>query len=151
MGYYINTFTGDYPITFSELKERLPNVSFSKEPKEIQSYCRVEDGPTVEFDGYTQYVTEGKPYLLNGVYVRNWIVSDHSKITLNQNAERNLNAKKGAVRKKRNRLLAATDWAVLPDVHTSSDMLEYRQALREVPKQSSFPWEISWPELPNPT
>lgn len=150
MGQYINIETGEYPITFSELRKLLPNVSFSKEPKEIQAYRRVEDGPTAVFDGYTQYVNEGKPYLLDGVYVRNWVVSDHSKITLNENAERNLNAKKGAVRKKRNRLLAATDWAVLPDVNTSSDMLEYRQALRDIPQQSSFPWEISWPELSNP-
>jgi hypothetical protein len=150
MGCYINTDTGEYPITFSELRKLLPNVSFSKEPEQILTYRLVQDGPTAEFDGYTQYVTEGEPYLLNGFYVRNWIVSDHSKKTLDEKAEKNLNAKEAAARKKRNRLLAATDWAVLPDVNTSSDMLEYRQTLRDITKQNSFPWEISWPESPNP-
>lgn len=56
------------------------------------------------------------------------------------------------IRARRDRLLAATDWAVLPDSPLDAQSLEavktYRQALRDVPQQDGFPADIQWPELP---
>lgn len=55
------------------------------------------------------------------------------------------------IRARRDRLLAATDWAVLPDSPLDAQSLEavktYRQALRDVPQQDGFPADIQWPEL----
>ncbi len=48
----------------------------------------------------------------------------------------------------RNNLLAETDWIGLSDVTMSSDWATYRQALRDVPSQSGFPHDITWPEKP---
>ena len=56
------------------------------------------------------------------------------------------------IRARRDRLLAATDWAVLPDSPLDAQSLEavktYRQALREVPQQEHFPGAITWPRMP---
>ena len=57
-----------------------------------------------------------------------------------------------AVREQRDQLLASTDWAVLPDSpldeSSKTALKTYRQALRDVPQQSGFPWAITWPEMP---
>lgn len=56
------------------------------------------------------------------------------------------------IRARRDRLLAATDWAVLPDSPLDAQALEavktYRQALRDVPQQEHFPGAITWPRMP---
>ena len=56
------------------------------------------------------------------------------------------------IRARRDRILAATDWAVLPDSPLDAQSLEavktYRQALRDVPQQVGFPGNITWPEMP---
>ena len=56
------------------------------------------------------------------------------------------------IRARRDRLLAATDWAVLPDSPLDAQSLEavktYRQALRGVPQQEHFPGAITWPRMP---
>ena len=52
-------------------------------------------------------------------------------------------------RDERNSLLAATDWAAMPDSPTmSAEMTAYRTALRNVPAQSDFPTTITWPTAP---
>ena len=54
-----------------------------------------------------------------------------------------------AVRKERDQLLLACDWAVLPDAQTERTTWEtYRQALRDVPEQAGFPYAIDWPIRP---
>jgi len=52
------------------------------------------------------------------------------------------------VRVKRNNLLAATDWLGMSDVTMSTAWATYRQALRDVPGQSGFPNNITWPDEP---
>ncbi len=56
------------------------------------------------------------------------------------------------IRGKRDQLLAGSDWAVLPDVQLSTvkreAWLQYRQALREVPTQPTFPASVVWPKQP---
>lgn len=51
------------------------------------------------------------------------------------------------VRKKRDELLAATDWWVLADRTATQAQLDYRQALRDVPQQATFP-TVTWPDVP---
>ena len=51
-------------------------------------------------------------------------------------------------RQERNNLLAATDWTASTDVTMSTAMTAYRQALRDVPTQSGFPSEVTWPDKP---
>jgi len=57
------------------------------------------------------------------------------------------------VRAERNQLLANSDWTQLQDSPLNADAKLawqlYRETLRMIPQQESFPWEIQWP--PEPT
>ncbi len=60
-------------------------------------------------------------------------------------------ARLGSVaREQRNRLLAECDWTQLADYSKpdKADWTAYRQALRDVTKQSGFPEMIEWPVKP---
>ena len=53
------------------------------------------------------------------------------------------------VRRKRNRLLTETDWMVLSDTTEISDAWKtYRQALRDLPANTSDPENPTWPTKP---
>ena len=52
------------------------------------------------------------------------------------------------LRKKRSQLLAETDYLALSDVTLSTEMAEYRQALRDLPANCSDPANPVWPTKP---
>ena len=54
-----------------------------------------------------------------------------------------------ALRAKRNQLLAETDYLALSDVTLSTEMAEYRQALRDLPDNTSDPANPTWPVKPS--
>ena len=58
-----------------------------------------------------------------------------------------------SIRKERDALLYATDKYTISDYPISSEnkelMLEYRQKLRDLPEQETFPYEVEFPEKPN--
>lgn len=55
-------------------------------------------------------------------------------------------------RAKRNRLLTASDYYLMPDYPSTAEGVEavkaYRQALRDITKQEGFPTEVVWPDVP---
>ena len=53
------------------------------------------------------------------------------------------------LRAKRNKLLAETDYLALSDVTLSTEMAEYRQALRDLPANTSDPANPTWPVKPS--
>jgi hypothetical protein len=55
------------------------------------------------------------------------------------------------LRARRNALLTACDWTVLPDQPParSADWITYRQALRDLPDTTSDPREAVWPVAPD--
>ena len=53
------------------------------------------------------------------------------------------------LRKKRNELLAETDYLALSDVTLSEDMRAYRQNLRDLPANTSDPANPTWPVKPS--
>lgn len=50
----------------------------------------------------------------------------------------------------RDSLLTRSDWTQLPDVpsETKEAWAAYRQALRDITKQTGYPYEINWPTVP---
>lgn len=57
--------------------------------------------------------------------------------------------KAGQVRADRNTKLAECDWTQLADAPVDQAAWStYRQALRDVPTQAGFPWDIQWPSKP---
>lgn len=55
-----------------------------------------------------------------------------------------------SVRTDRNKRLADCDWTQGKDIadNISTAWAAYRQALRDVPAQTGFPWDIAWPVQP---
>ena len=53
------------------------------------------------------------------------------------------------LRTKRNRRLAETDYLALSDATLSEDMRTYRQALRDLPANTSDPANPTWPVKPS--
>ena len=54
-----------------------------------------------------------------------------------------------SVREQRNTKLSDCDWTQLADsTADKTAWATYRQALRDVPSQAGFPWEITWPTQP---
>lgn len=56
--------------------------------------------------------------------------------------------KAAAIREERNKLLTATDWRALADQTLSDEWRDYRQALRDISSQETFPDEVIWPTEP---
>lgn len=54
-----------------------------------------------------------------------------------------------AIRARRNALLLSSDWTQVADAPVDQvAWTTYRQALRDVPSQAGFPWDIQWPIEP---
>lgn len=73
------------------------------------------------------------------------------KIPEKTEAEKREDAEK-SVRAKRDSLISETDYLLTSDYPISAEDLEavkvYRQALRDVPQQAGFPFDVVWPDLP---
>ena len=56
------------------------------------------------------------------------------------------------VREERDRLIAATDYAIMPDYPLTdaekADVTAYRQALRDIPETFASPDAVEWPAKP---
>ena len=52
------------------------------------------------------------------------------------------------LRRERNARLAETDWWVLPDRTATAEQLAYRQALRDLPANTTDPANPVWPTKP---
>lgn len=52
----------------------------------------------------------------------------------------------------RSNLLQQSDWTQLPDVPEATKLAwqPYRQALRDIPTQSGYPFDVVWPTPPQP-
>ena len=99
-----------------------------------------DEGNTISFNE-SGHVTS------DGTYCLKWdgskIIKDDDALTAYQTAE-----KWKRIRNDRNRRLAETDYLSLNDNTLSADMKTYRQALRDVPKQTD-PDNITWPSKPS--
>ena len=81
-------------------------------------------------------------------YVQMWEEIDHNVTTAEQYSD-TPEEKASVIRQKRDTLLSATDYLMMPDYPMSDadqDALKvYRQALRDVPEQPDFPNSVVWP------
>ena len=89
----------------------------------------------VERDMFADYVDE------DGVTVTK--VSQEEAYTARKNEEAAT-----AVRAERDKLLAETDWKAGSDLVMSDEWKVYRQALRDITSQATFPSEVTWPTQP---
>jgi hypothetical protein len=126
--------------TIAQLRRDNPQTSFPKEvTKEILSLYNVyslKQTRVPEIDSKTHRIIKDVR-LLNGEWTQVWQISEIDQ----KQAESN-------VRAYRDNLLAMTDWVVIRaygnGVPAPDDLLQYRQALRDITTQEGFPYSITW-------
>lgn len=138
-----------WPLTFEQLREALPNVSFSL-PIDDQSVSGlgvaiIHSSTKPSFNPATHKVQELAPVFKSGQWKQQWeavLLSTQEQVAINQNQAT-------TIRSNRNARLAESDWTQLADSPVNkSAWLDYRQALRDVPSLIGFPWNVIWPEAP---
>ena len=141
-----------YPYNVGQLRRDNPNTSFpSRIPLNIlEEYgvfpVSVSDLPVV--DGRTQLaVQDSTPSLIDGAWTVDWNILSKSSEDI-QTWDENLALSN---RRKRDGLLAETDYFALADVTMDAPMITYRQALRDLPTHSNWPnlEDADWPNKPN--
>lgn len=136
-----------YPYSLYEIKLANLNTSF---PSTVSDETMAEYGamrvyfatPPVLSD--TQFLVEDTPVFDVDAqrWTQVWQVRD---MTTEEVTQRFDNAA-SAIRQQRDSKLAETDWTQLADSTVDkSAWATYRQALRDIPTQSGFPWEVNWP------
>ena len=136
-----------YPYSIGQLRKDNPNTSFPKNiPNNVLAefgVYPVQDTPQPSSD-YTKNVTEGTP-VNQGGWKRTWTVANATAAEIQERTA----SQASNVRAERDQKLVDTDWTQVADVPVNKTAwATYRQALRDISKQSGFPWNITWPAEP---
>lgn len=140
-----------YPYSAGKLRRDNPNISFPKQiPDEMLASFGVYNVATASKPSYnerTQKVTRSdRPSLVDGSWVLGWSVTEKTSSEIQEYD----NAATADSRAKRNQLLSETDFHALADATLSSEMAEYRQALRDITSHANWPYleNSDWPSKP---
>jgi hypothetical protein len=132
----------------NEFRQLHPNTSM---PSQLSEELINEFGGDVVLEGPqaspTRYQTAYRDGVeqIDGSWFTKYSVADMDAEAI---AAKDANQAK-AMREQRNVKLSESDWTQLADsVVDKAAWATYRQALRDVPTQSSFPWDITWPTQP---
>ena len=133
----------------SEFRALHPNTSMPQLLTEatLKSFDAevVFEGPQAQPTRYQVAYRNGVE-LIDGKWYTKYSVSD-----MTAEAKTALDASQAkSIRDQRDRLIAETDWTQGKDIadSVSAKYTTYRQALRNVPTQSGFPWTVQWPTKP---
>lgn len=105
----------------------------------------VFDGPQPMAGRYQIVYRDGVEQMAGKWYTKYSVADLDADAIVAKDAEQAKN-----MRAQRNEKLAQTDWTQGKDIpdNISSKWAVYRQALRDVPAQSGFPWDVQWPAQP---
>ena len=130
-----------FPYSINQLKLDNSNTSFpSSISDEMLASYNVYAVTSIEPPEITltQYVTRNAmPNYNNGRWEISYSVNDMSA----EEAE-------NVIRETRHELLQETDYLALSDNALTTEMATYRQALRDIPSQSGFPFNVTFPTEP---
>lgn len=84
--YYLNTETGQYPITERGIRLLHPNVSFPSPFRAPSPFVLVFPSPTPAYDPISQHVAETTPVLTEkGHYEQQWAIQNLDETTVSEN------------------------------------------------------------------
>ena len=128
------------------IRELFPNTSFTAAGPDADFLTQnnaVELIETLSFTTPTQKLSSVDAYLEGG---KAYNVKVEATTAEEQSALADEEWK--LVRKKRNDLLAETDWRAFSDLTLSDDWKNYRNDLRQIPQTQTDPYNITWPTKP---
>ena len=138
-----------YPVSIRSLQKIYPNVSFPSKWElfdySLYGVVVVEDNPPSSYsDGETSYpagVVRGPNDTWEVAYVVRYKTAEE--------IEAEQEAKGAVIRLERDQLLAASDWTQVSDAPVDQTAWSvYRQELRDVTDQPTFPDSVVWPTEP---
>lgn len=141
-----------YPYSQTDLVRDNPSTSFPSggiSPASLAEWnmfpVHFADQPVV--DPRAQRVVELAPSFDGQSWIQQWAVEAIPQAEIDAMTDQQA----ASVRADRNARLAATDWRVIKALEEGNgldfDVATYRQALRDVPSQPGFPWNVVWPVL----
>jgi hypothetical protein len=107
-------------------------------------YDVVFEGPQATVGRYQVAARQGVEQI-NGKWYTKWVALD-----MDDEAKAAKDAEQAkAIRADRNKRIADCDWTQVEDSPVDkAAWAAYRQALRDIPQQAGFPWEVQWPDMP---
>lgn len=133
----------------SEFRSLHPNTSFPQvltaEILNDASADIVLEGPQAQPTRYQTAFRDGVQQI-DGQWFTKYSVAD-----MDDDAKAAKDAEQAkSVRSDRNQRLKDSDWSQGKDIAdaVSQPWAVYRQALRDVPAQAGFPWDVTWPDAP---
>jgi len=139
----------EYPYSIEQFRADNPTISFPAEISDetLVAYDVYPVGyePAPEYDSATQkMVVSSQPSLINGSWVLTKSIVDKTTDEITADTA----TKASQMRDLRNQRLAQTDWCAGTDVTMTTEMVTYRQDLRDLPAQEGFPYSVIWPTKP---
>jgi hypothetical protein len=130
-----------------EFRALFPNTSL---PQQLTEALINSLGGEVVFEGAQAQPTRYQTAFADGVeQVAGKWYTKYSVADMDAEAIAALDANQAtSIRKQRDEKLTETDWRYRRDQTTTQAWDDYCQALRDVPSQSGFPWEVTWPTKP---
>ena len=141
-----------YPYTQTDLVWDNPSTSFPMGGVPTSTLNEwdmfpVQPVAAPQFDAVTHKLVERTPLFDGQSWIQQWAVEPLPQGEIDARNTQQASS----VRADRNRRLAATDWRVIKALEEGNgldfDVATYRQALRDVPSQPGFPWDIIWPTM----
>jgi hypothetical protein len=136
-----------YPYSIGLLRKEHRNVSFPKVMTDeiLADFNIVKVFPTERpAENHTKNFAV-TAVQANGQWVEKWVATDATQAEITERTS----SKAAQVRAERDALLAATDYTQLADAPgDATAWAAYREALRNLPTRSGFPWTMTWPAKP---
>ena len=138
-----------HPVLEANFKQLFPNTSCPAflTPSDVEPFSfGMYDFTSQPIPGRYQKVVEVQAIKdEQGIWRQTWSV-----VSATQQEKFEEDARKSTeVRAKRNGKLALCDWTQIADSSVDKEAwATYRQALRDIPAQAGFPWNVTWPEQP---
>ena len=157
-----DSMLSQFPYSFAELQADNPYTRFDSSKDLVTLFAETEYATLLGFslaevsyaedpvyDPKTQKLVYAEsPELISG----SWIIP----VTIVNKPSEVIASEYDAIqvenRHIRNTKLSVCDWTQMPDAPLTQEQKTvwslYRQALRDVPQQEGFPWNIVWPTVP---
>lgn len=139
-----------YPYTLGDLRKDNPQCSFPRTiTQDVLDQFNVvavqEVTPPTVTDPAKRFV-ERTPEFRDSTWYQKY---DVVTLTAEEYAERE-QAEAEFIRSARNQKLTESDWTQAKDIsdNVSTTWAPYRKALRDIPQQDGFPFNVIWPEKP---
>lgn len=152
MANYINTTTGEYPVTQQQIMDTYPNTSFPNPFVPPAEYQVVLQSPQPSYDPITQGVREIAPVETEGQYYQAFEVYDLTPEQIQYNKDQIAQQKKAQGKT----ILSNTDWTAIPSVAdpaqsnpyltNQNEFFAYRSAVRDIVLNPT--WDAVFPTEP---